>query len=83
MLVTLAATVLLAVLCMLCIHTLDRVTRRIWHYKHLRNCSGQRITLPNQQILQFKKHSGEYTMTSDVSVDRVIRPNARPTHKPS
>ena len=71
---------------MLCIHTLDRVTRRMWHYKHLRNCSGQHMTVPNQQIFrifQVKKHSGEYTMTSDVSVDQVIGPNARPTHKPS
>ena len=53
-----AATALLAVLCILCIHTLDRVTRRMWHYKHLHNCSGQRMTVPSQQILEnFKLRS--------------------------
>ena len=34
------------------------------------------------RIFQVKKHNGEYPMTSDVSVEWVTRPNARPTHKP-
>ena len=68
-------------------HTLDRVTRRMRHYKHLRNCSGQCTTTcaksADFRIFQVKKDSGEYTITSDVSVDQVIGPNARPTHEPS